>query len=644
MSTRRRVLVLFLLGWLLTAACGPPQPTATRLPPAPTRTPFPPADTALPPTPTATSTLTPEPTTTPAPTATETPEPTPTIASVSNEQVLANLEAFARLYGYVRYFHPSDEAAGLDWERVAINGVAAIRNAQDPADLAQKLQAFFQSCAPTLRAFPLAERPEVPAELSLPADIAGLRVVMWRHYGVEGEYPGGIYHSDLVSATLAGGEIPEGFNDPRQPFYAELGGDVAALVPLALFADDTGTLPRVSVSTQDLPDWGTAPGESNRRLAGVAIAWNVFQHFYPYFDVVDTDWPRVLGEALRGALDAVDETAYHRVLRRLLAHLHDGHAYVLYGRATDVYVPNLQLAWVEDSVVVLKARGKAAYSVAAGDVILQIDGQPAAQVLAELEELISGATPQWKHVRALPELLAGPQGSRMRLEIRSSSGEQTIVSLQRDVEYRPAPPQEPRPAKIAELEPSIIYVDLTRVEDEDFEAAVPQLEAANGIVFDMRGYPRVSIGSLGHLIDAQMRSPPMFVPIATRPDQQDVAWGFSSWEVEPRAPRFTGRIAFLIDGRALSYAETYVGIVEHYQLAEIVGQPTGGTNGESDRFSLPGGYTCSWTGKKVLKHDGSQLHGIGIQPTIFVSRTIQGIRGGRDEQLERAIQVVKQPP
>lgn len=35
---------------------------------------------------------------------------------------IANLEAFARLYGYVRFFHPSDEAAALDWDRFAVYG------------------------------------------------------------------------------------------------------------------------------------------------------------------------------------------------------------------------------------------------------------------------------------------------------------------------------------------------------------------------------------------------------------------------------------------------------------------------------------------------------------------------------------------
>jgi C-terminal processing protease CtpA/Prc len=43
---------------------------------------------------------------------------------------------------------------------------------------------------------------------------------------------------------------------------------------------------------------------------------------------------------------------------------------------------------------------------------------------------------------------------------------------------------------------------------------------------------------------------------------------------------------------------------------------------------------------KVLKHDGSQHHGVGIKPTVSVSRTIRGVAEGRDEQLEKAIEVV----
>ena len=126
------------------------------------------------------------------------------------------------------------------------------------------------------------------------------------------------------------------------------------------------------------------------------------------------------------------------------------------------------------------------------------------------------------------------------------------------------------------------------------------------------------------------------------PDRTHVDFDFANWEVAPQAPRFRGRVVFLTDGRAVSYAETYLGIVEHYKLGEIVGEPTAGTNGNVNPFTLPGGYRVSWTGMKVLKHDGSRHHGVGIQPTVRVSPTVRGIVEGRDEVLERAIEVLTQ--
>jgi len=71
------------------------------------------------------------------------------------------------------------------------------------------------------------------------------------------------------------------------------------------------------------------------------------------------------------------------------------------------------------------------------------------------------------------------------------------------------------------------------------------------------------------------------------------------------------------------------------------GGPTAGTNGNIVTFALPGGYRVTSTGMKVLKHDGSQHHGIGILPTIPVSRTRAGVAGGRDELLDRAVQAVR---
>jgi C-terminal processing protease CtpA/Prc len=56
---------------------------------------------------------------------------------------------------------------------------------------------------------------------------------------------------------------------------------------------------------------------------------------------------------------------------------------------------------------------------------------------------------------------------------------------------------------------------------------------------------------------------------------------------------------------------------------------------------VPGQLLITFTGMKVLKHDGSQHHGIGILPTIPVRPTLAGITAGRDEQFERALTTVR---
>ena len=63
-------------------------------------------------------------------------------------------------------------------------------------------------------------------------------------------------------------------------------------------------------------------------------------------------------------------------------------------------------------------------------------------------------------------------------------------------------------------------------------------------------------------------------------------------------------------------------------------------SGNVTRVALPDGSTITFTGMKVLKHDGSRHHGIGILPTVPVSPTLAGVRAGRDEILEAALDLV----
>jgi len=553
---------------------------------------------------------------------------------------LANLIAFTRLLGYVRHFHPSDEAAATKWDSFAVQGMLSVEDAKTPDELAQKLTAVFRPIAPTVRTFPTAKPTPADAGILRPADMSALKIVTWKHKGF-GQRKASLYHSERVYVPVASGDAPGSLLDPNRILKTDLGGGVSCIVPLALFVDEKGTLPHVTAAIKSAGALVRYSGNDRAtRLADVALAWNVLQHFYPYFDVVPTDWPKALKDALASAATDVDERAFLITLRRMIAQLHDGHGNVFHASESNAYSAPVIFGWIEDRVVITDVVGEGAGSLEPGDIVVKVNGKPSLDVLTESEILISGATPQWRRTISLYLLAAGPKDSELRLDVQNQAGQLRSVVLRRTADAQSL--TESRPPKISEIKSGIFYVALDRIKDEDFQAALPQLEKAKGIIFDLRGYPTVSPMILSHLTDKPLTSARWMVPIITKPDHADVVEYDTGgrWDLKPIAPKLNARIAFLTDGRAISYAESYMGIVEAYKLAEIVGEPTAGTNGDVNPFTLPGGYQVVWTGMKVLKHDGSQHHGIGIQPTIPVSRTIQGVREKRDEQLERAIAIV----
>lgn len=556
-----------------------------------------------------------------------------------DDRGLANLVALTRLLGYVRYFHPTQAVADTDWDLFAVQAVRQVEAAATPDELAQILQAAFQGVAPRVRLAPTGSSFDNPTEVPAADRSQGkAKVRYWEHKGVRlGDLPS-IYSSKLRTSRKA----PV---SPGEPIEADLGGGVSALVPTAIpvarQASFEGT-PATAPAIEGVPDhWRPSGGDRSSRLAAVAQAWAVFQHFYPYFDVVDIDWNATLHRSLTAAALDGDETDFVDTLRRLVADLRDGHGWVQGPGIGPMHLPDLAADWVGEELVVT-AVGEDLTGLRPGDVVTAIDGTPIGEILASIRETTSAATNQHLRRRALTELGLGAPGSTLALETRSPLGEASTVVVPRIAPSASGVTREPRPDQGAELADGVIYVDLDRVSHiREFNELVPKLAEANGIVFDLRGYPSFQFTTvIAHLIDETVTSAQWHVPLVYHPDRRDMQFTFSNWPVRPKTPRFTKNVAFVTDGRAISAAETFLGIIEHYKLAEIVGGPTAGTNGNVNPFVLPGGYHVSWTGMRVLKHDGSQHHGVGIQPTVPVSRTIAGIASGRDELLERAVAVV----
>lgn len=548
------------------------------------------------------------------------------------ERGLTNLRALAQVAGVVRHYHPSDEAAVLDWDRFTVAAVRRVETAKDHAELAATLAGLFAPVAPTVAV--RAGLIEGPVEGLRPDGPAIDGQIGWRHRGLLGA-PGTPYSSTRVRAPLdAHPEAGPGLGDA---WTREIAPGVWARVPLTLCTAGGKTVPAGDGAAAALAEEDPDADDRAVRLAAVIVAWSTLQHAYPYFDVVKTDWDAELTAALSRAATDPDGAAFTGTLERLVAALHDGHGHVSAPRpALEGSLP-LRVAFVEGVPVVLAAsRAAARAGVTSGDAVVAVGGRPVAAILEEARATVSCATEGFFHARAGAEIVRVHSEAPVPVVLRSPAGAERTVIL------APAPPPPERTGPpIRELQRGVWYVDVDRATAAEIGAAMPDLADAAGVIFDLRGYPsRAGFDHLGHLSANPLKSAHWLIPMPNWPDRERLTFDRSGWSIAPKSPRIAGKVAFLTDGRAISAAETYMGIVELHRLGEIVGEPTAGTNGNVTTVRLPGGHSIMYTGMKVLKHDGSPHHGVGIRPTVPCSRTVAGVAAGRDEQLERAIELV----
>jgi C-terminal processing protease CtpA/Prc len=355
------------------------------------------------------------------------------------------------------------------------------------------------------------------------------------------------------------------------------------------------------------------------------------------------DWDKEFSRAIERSYLDRSKTDHLITLQKFTAPLNDGHISVSgVEEVKNKFIPPIAWEWVVDQLVVIRTLN-GVDKIKVGDIITHINGQTAKEYFKEINSTISAGTEGWLNYRAQYISLMGPQDSKITLTINN-----TDVDLIRDRNVLNGNPLRIKNREEHRIiEDSIHYLNIDVISMKGIHALLPKLSKSYAIICDLRGYPKGNHGFINHLLkNNDTTSSWMKVPQIIYPDHEKVGeYSDYNWidMMKPIKPYLGDKkIVFIINGSAISYAESYMGYIEGYELATIVGQPTAGTNGNVNSFSLPGGYTISWTGMKVLKHDGSQHHGIGVLPNVYVNKTIQGIKEGRDEFLEKAIGISKQ--
>jgi C-terminal processing protease CtpA/Prc len=98
----------------------------------------------------------------------------------------------------------------------------------------------------------------------------------------------------------------------------------------------------------------------------------------------------------------------------------------------------------------------------------------------------------------------------------------------------------------------------------------------------------------------------------------------------------------LQDHDTYSAAEDFLVAADGMDHVTTIGRPSNGSTGQPLRVDLPGGGTMQIVTKRDTYPDGRDFVGIGIQPDVFVEVTVDDVVKGRDVQLERSIEILRQ--
>ncbi len=196
------------------------------------------------------------------------------------------------------------------------------------------------------------------------------------------------------------------------------------------------------------------------------------------------------------------------------------------------------------------------------------------------------------------------------------------------------------------LDGNLGYLNLCRLPNlAEFERAFEALSRTDGLIVDIRGYPRfmVQLVLSARLNDRPVKSAIFEIPVVSSFDRHEQGWNIGQYDIKPDPRKhYGGPVAVLINEKTRGTAEDLGIFLKDAKRVTFVGGPTAGCNGNRTWLSLPGAGRMFFTGMRVKFGDGSRFQNVGILPDVPVAPTVEGIRAGRDELLEKGIEVLRE--
>lgn len=402
------------------------------------------------------------------------------------------------------------------------------------------------------------------------------------------------------------------------------------------------------LSLRNEKSYPTPQMDSGLNLLTLFRLWNVIEYYAPNRSLTLHPWDEVLSTYIRLVGAETDPVRFSRLYMRLIRELNDGHA-----------VAPVEMLFGQRMLPVwpLQAEGRlfVGYSgdsaLKRGDEVVAIDGEPISERLELLREYASRSNEaslrQALRYYGLCTRRDTAEVVRRRAGVCDTLRVATVPYGSVSPLYDPAQLEQP-PFRL--LADSVGYIYAGTFSREHLAQVVQTLPRTRALIIDLRTYPLKVDGALIALIGQSLRTESVVVRQALYQTlalpglfYRQEQWLFEDFgEVAARCTEpYKGRVILLVDEMTQSNPEFQAMAFQSCPQTLTIGSPTSGANGSIVWIPLPGQMT-SFSGIGALYPDGTQPQTVGVRLDIEVLPTAEGLQAGRDEVLERALELARQ--
>jgi C-terminal processing protease CtpA/Prc len=536
------------------------------------------------------------------------------LANLSKQQI-DNLAVLGRVWGFVKYYHPAVARGDYNLDAELLRVLPKALASKNLKARSEVLSAWVTSLGkvPACRTC----REPAPSSVRLQPDLAWLT------------------DQNQLSPALSQQLAYLRQNRNQGPHYY-IGA--AQNVGNPLFQHEE------PYATQEAPDAGL-------RLVALFRYWNMIDYFFPYRYAIGEDWQQVLPEFIPQFVAARTAEQYHLTALALIARIHDTHANIFNDKVLSTYkgllFAPLWLRFVEGQAVVAgyyDAALGAATTLQPGDVIVQVDGKPVADIVKARQPITPASNEPTQLRNTANDLLRGTT-PQVALVVRRSGREFPVTvervpssKLNLGISYGTSDPKAPAWKM---LPGNIGYLALGTIHNDDLTQLMTEAKDTKGLVIDIRNYPSefVVFSLSKYLLDRPKEFVYFSQPQVTYPGFFDRT---PAIKVAP-GPKsaYPGKVVILVNELSQSQAEYTTMALRTAPRATVVGSTTAGADGNVSYLVLPGNIRTAISGLGVYYPDGRETQRVGIVPDVEVKPTIKGIAEGHDEVLEKAVQLIE---